>query len=61
MNINSVNTCAGNLDWIGMKCLCSFPEYLLYKRIIILGCVLLMLMINHHPKKTSDFLKMLVI
>ena len=50
-----------NLDWIGMKCLCSFPEYLLYKRIIILGCVLLMVMINHHPKKTSDFLKMLVI
>lgn len=31
MNINSVNTCSGNLDWIDMKCLWSFPEYFLYE------------------------------
>ena len=31
MNINSVNTYSGNLDWIDMKCLCSFPEYFLYE------------------------------
>ena len=55
MNINSVNTCSGNLHWIGIKCHLPFPEFLLYKKIIILGCVLLMLMINEYPKKTNDF------
>ena len=54
MNINSVNTSSGNLRWIGIKCLFSFPDYL-YMRGNILSCVFLMLMINKYPKKTSDF------